>query len=292
MKQVRTLALLSALLIASCNPEADSPVLTIGVVTDLHYCRGREPAKDRYYSLSTEKLSEAVSYFNGQKVDFTVSLGDTFDPDMSSYQDVAGIFANLNNPVYKILGNHDIIAPYGMPRQDSVMVAMGISSPYFSIRTGKGIRCIFIDSNDISFQSTATGSVGRETAQCMLTSLKTAGLPMAAKYNGMLSDRQKKWLEAEIEAAEKAGESVLVFSHMPLMPRNIKAAEWDGEQIDSLLQAHANVKAVFAGHHHEGAYFESGHILHYTFKGMVSGTQNHYGLIRVFKDHIEVEELS
>ena len=227
-------------MIASCNPEADSPVLTIGVVTDLHYCRGREPAKDRYYSLSAEKLSEAVNYFNGQKVDFTVSLGDTFDPDMSSYQDVAGIFANMNNPVYKILGNHDIIAPYGMPRQDSVMVAMGISSPYYSIRTGKGIRCIFIDSNDISFQSTATGSVGRETAQCMLTSLKTAGLPMAAKYNGMLSDRQKKWLEAEIEAAE-----------------------WDGEQIDSLLQTHANVKAVFAGHHHEGAYFESGHILHF-----------------------------
>lgn len=286
----KTLFLFLAALVSSCAPVKDKPVLTIGVVTDIHYCRDREPSKNRYYSLSADKLSEAVKYFNRQKVDFTVSLGDTFDPDMRSYQDLEAEFSKLRKPLYKLLGNHDCIAPYGSARMDSVMAVMGIDNPYYAFSTGKGYRCIFIDGNDISIQSTAPGSAGREKARQMLDALKAAGQPMARNYNGMLSEEQTEWLVSQIESAAAAGEEVLVFGHMPLLPRDIRAAQWDGEQIDSLLQAHANVKAVFAGHHHEGAHVESGHIVHHTFKGMIDGTQNSFGIIRVYKDRLEIED--
>lgn len=286
----KTFLWLFLLLVSSCSPFAGKPLLTIGVVTDIHYYRDREPAGTRYYSLSAEKLSEAVDTFNGQDVDFTVSLGDTFDPDIRSYQDIEAVFARLKNPVYKVLGNHDCIAPYGTQEQNEVMAAMGIDNPYFSIDAGHGIRCIFIDGNDISYQSTAEGSPGRKVAEEVRQSLEDADKPMAARYNGMLSGKQKDWLKNELESADKAGESVLVFGHMPLMPRDIDAAQWDGEQIDSLLQGYSNVRAVFSGHHHAGASCESGQIMHYTFKGMIEGTQNHYGIIRVYKDRIDVTE--
>ncbi|MCQ2155476.1 MAG: hypothetical protein MJY55_06680 [Bacteroidales bacterium] len=76
----------------------------------------------------------------------------------------------------------------------------------------------------------------------------------------------------------------------PLEPRDIDAALWDGEKIDSLLQSYTNVRAVFSGHHHSGAHHRSGKIMHYTFRGMIEGEGNHYGIVRIYKDSIDVTE--
>ena len=287
---LRRFTLLAALLLAACSPKPERPIVTIGVVTDIHYYRDRETAGTRHYALSADKLGEAVDFFNEQDVDFTVSLGDTFDPDIATYQDLSDQFSRLDNPVYKVLGNHDCIAPYGSDKQNEVLEAMGIDNPYYSIRGGKGFRYVFIDGNDISIQSTAPGTPEREMAEEKLRQLVEEGAPMARNYNGMLSYKQTEWLKAEIEAAADAGEEVIIFGHMPLLPLGIDAAQWDGEKVDSLLQGYRNVRAVFSGHHHSGAHCQSGHIMHHTFKGMIEGTGNHYGIIRVYKNHIDVTE--
>lgn len=275
---------------AACGPVAEKPLATIGIVTDIHYCRDREPGGSRYYALSKVKLSEAVDMFNEVGVDFTVSLGDTFDPDPDTYQDIADEFARLDAPVYKVLGNHDCIAPYDSEKQNAVLALLGIENPYYSVKGPNDLRLIFIDGNDVSIQSTAPGTPKRAVAEEMLQELADNGAPLARPYNGMLSEEQIRWLVSELDVALNASEEVLVFSHMPLEPRDIDAALWDGEKIDSLLQSYPNVRAVFSGHHHSGAYHLSGKIMHYTFRGMIEGTVNHYGIVRIYKDRIDVIE--
>lgn len=275
---------------AACGPVAEKPLATIGIVTDIHYCRDREPGGSRYYALSKVKLSEAVDMFNEVGVDFTVSLGDTFDPDPDTYQDIADEFARLDAPVYKVLGNHDCIAPYDSEKQNAVLALLGIENPYYSVKGPNDLRLIFIDGNDVSIQSTAPGTPKRAVAEEMLQELVDNGAPLARPYNGMLSEEQIRWLVSELDVALNASEEVLVFSHMPLEPRDIDAALWDGEKIDSLLQSYPNVRAVFSGHHHSGAYHRSGKIMHYTFRGMIEGTVNHYGIVRIYKDRIDVIE--
>lgn len=275
---------------AACGPVAEKPLATIGIVTDIHYCRDREPGGSRYYALSKVKLSEAVDMFNEVGVDFTVSLGDTFDPDPDTYQDIADEFARLDAPVYKVLGNHDCIAPYDSEKQNAVLALLGIENPYYSVKGPNDLRLIFIDGNDVSIQSTAPGTPKRAVAEEILQELVDNGAPLARPYNGMLSEEQIRWLVSELDVALNASEEVLVFSHMPLEPRDIDAALWDGEKIDSLLQSYPNVRAVFSGHHHSGAYHRSGKIMHYTFRGMIEGTVNHYGIVRIYKDRIDVIE--
>lgn len=285
-----SLIILASITLAACSPAPEKPLATIGIVTDIHYFRDREPGGSRYYALSKEKLSEAVDVFNEQGVDFTVSLGDTFDPDTDTYQDIADEFARLDAPVYKVLGNHDCIAPYGSEKQNAVLALLGIENPYYSVKGPDNLRLIFIDGNDVSIQSTAPGTPERAVAEKTMQELEDNGAPMARPYNGMLSEEQTRWLVSELDAARNASDEVLVFSHMPLEPRDIDAALWDGEKIDSLLQSYPNVRAVFSGHHHSGAYHSSGKIMHYTFRGMIEGTENHYGIVRIYKDRIDVTE--
>ena len=284
------LIILACITLASCSPASEEPLATIGIVTDIHYFRGRESGGSRYYALSKEKLAEAVDVFNEQGVDFTVSLGDTFDPDPDTYQDIADEFARLDSPVYKVLGNHDCIAPYGSEKQNSVLALLGIENPYYSVKGPNNLRLIFIDGNDVSIQSTASGTPKRALAEKMLRELADNDEPQARPYNGMLSEDQTGWLVSQLAAARNASEEVLVFSHMPLEPRDIDAALWDGEKIDSLLQSYPNVRAVFSGHHHSGACHRSGKIMHYTFRGMIEGTENHYGIVRIYKEKIDVTE--
>ena len=284
------LIILACIPLFACSPAHEEPLATIGIVTDIHYCRDREPGGSRYYALSKVKLSEAVDVFNEHKVDFTVSLGDTFDPDPDTYQDISDEFARLDAPVYKVLGNHDCIAPYDSEKQNAVLSFLGIENPYYSVKGPNNLRLIFIDGNDVSIQSTVPGTPKRDCAEKRLRELEDCGEPYARTYNGMLSEEQTRWLVSELDAARNASEEVLVFSHMPLQPRDIDAALWDGEEIDSLLQTYPNVRAVFSGHHHSGACHRSGKIMHYTFRGMIEGTGNHYGIVRIFRDSIDVAE--
>lgn len=69
-----SLIILAGVALAACSPAPEKPVATIGIVTDIHYCRDREPGGSRYYALSKAKLAEAVDVFNEQGVDFTFPL--------------------------------------------------------------------------------------------------------------------------------------------------------------------------------------------------------------------------
>ena len=109
MKNKRTVInlLLALFFTIGMKAEKRTPLVTFGVVTDVHYSNVNEMRINRYYKLSKEKLIEAVNTFNQQNVDFTVVLGDVIDGDIDSYADIKTVFASLKKPVYKVFGNHD-----------------------------------------------------------------------------------------------------------------------------------------------------------------------------------------
>lgn len=153
---------------------AESPLFTFGVVTDVHYSNVKETWAARRYAESGEKLREAVAAFNRAHVDFVVSLGDMIDGDIGSYAVIRPILEGSAAPVYKILGNHDYLGPYGSEEQRRVLEELGISEPYFSV-VRNGCRLLFLDSNDISVYARAKESPEYAEAAALLDSLKRSG---------------------------------------------------------------------------------------------------------------------
>merc|ERR1712224_1045194 len=80
-----------------------------------------------------------------------------------------------------------------------------------------------------------------------------AGLPVESHryvpYNGAASAAQLQWLKATLTSAEADGQSVIITSHIPLYKpaTTAKTVLWNAEDVLSILHAHTNVVAVFAG---------------------------------------------
>lgn len=266
---------------------AEVPLFTFGVVTDVHYSNIKETWAARRYAESREKLREAVAAFNRAHVDFVVSLGDMIDGDIGSYAEIRPILDVFAGPIYKILGNHDYLGPYGSGEQRCVLEELGISEPYFSV-VKNGYRLLFLDSNDISVYSRARESPEYEEAVALLDSLKESGAANARQYNGAIGKAQREWMVQELSGAERRGESVICFAHMPLMPLSGQFTLWNNAQIAALLQKYACVRVFLAGHHHKGGCNRFGSIQHFIFQGMIEGLDNHYAIVEVYPDKLVI----
>lgn len=266
---------------------AESPLFAFGVVTDVHYSNVKEMRGTRRYAESGEKLREAIAAFNRAHVDFVVSLGDMVDGDIGSYAVLRPIWEHSAAPVYKILGNHDFFGPYGSEEQRRVLEELGISDPYFSV-SKNGCRLLFLDSNDISVYARAKGSPEYEGAAALLDSLTKSGAANAQQYNGAIGKTQREWLIQELSSAERRGEWVICFAHMPLMPLDGQFTLWNNTQVAALLQKYACVRAFLAGHHHKGGGSRFGSVPHFIFQGMVEGADNHYAIVEVYPDKLVI----
>ena len=152
----------------------------------------------------------------------------------------------------------------------------------------EGYRLLFLDSNECSTYARAKGSAAYGEAAVRFEELKREGRANAETYNGALGERQRAWLAKELAKAERRNESVICLTHMPLMPLEGKFTLWDNRQTAALLQRHPCVKAFLAGHHHAGGSDRMGHIPHFTFQGMIEGTQNHYAIVEVYPDRLQI----
>lgn len=265
----------------------EAPLFTFGVVTDVHYSNIKETWAARHYAESGKKLREAVAAFNRAHVDFIVSLGDMIDGDIESYAEIRPILEGSAVPVYKILGNHDYLGPYGSEEQRRVLEELGISEPYFSV-VRNGYRLLFLDSNDISVYARAKESPEYGEAFSILDSLNRCGAVNARQYNGAIGEVLRKWMARELAGAESRGERVICFAHMPLMPLGGQFTLWNNAQIVTLLQGYSCVTAFLAGHHHKGGSHRFGSVRHFTFQGMIEGPDNHYAIVEVYPDKLVI----
>lgn len=281
------IVLISVLLPLAVNARKEKPIVEFGVVTDIHYNRNREVNINRYYQDSDEKLREAVDTFKAHRVDFMVALGDIIDGDLNSYADLKPIFASLKKPVYKVFGNHDFLEAYGSPLETDVQEMMEMETPYYSVQK-RGIRFLFLDSNDLAVHSRSPQTPEGEEARELLSQLRAEHCGYACDFNGTWGKEERQWVLSQIEAAQKKGQMVFCLAHMPLQPMDIGACDFRGKELSDMLEKHTCVKAMLAGHHHVGSMMLSGRLKHYGFQGMIEGTDNHFSIVKIYKDRMEI----
>eukprot|EP00983_Pelagomonas_calceolata_P057740 1145201-Pelagomonas_calceolata.AAC.3 len=119
-----------------------------------------------------------------------------------------------------------------------------------------------------------------------------------------------RWLKEELQAAEQAGERIIVSSHHPLglgsarrthMDRHHRTRKcvphemyaWNFEEVQATLCGSKACVLALAGHDHLGGYARIGHMHFVTQPAMLEAPEggNAFGVIKVFSDRIEIDGL-
>lgn len=260
----------------------EKPRIEFGLVPDAQYC-DCDISGTRYYRNSLDKLQEATQTFNEENVDFTVQTGDLIDRNTSSFDDILPIYNMIEGPKYHVLGNHDFPLT-----TDYITDILDMPNQYYDFKQ-KNFRFIVLDTNDLSLYANPKDSEKYQQSQEMYNAIKAEGASNAQTWNGGVGDEQLEWLRSVLKKSAKTNEQVIVIGHMPLYPENNHNV-WNDKDVIKELEAAGNVVAYFNGHNHAGNYgFKNG--IHYVnLKGMVeTADTNSYSIVRVFKDHIELD---
>ncbi len=245
--------------------------LRFGIVTDCHYA-DIDPASNRYYRQTPDKLAACVAEMNAQQVDFLIEIGDFKDQDKKpgeartlGYLDrIESVFRRFQGPTYHVLGNHDM---------DSLSKAQFLAHvtntgidparEYYSFDV-KGVHCIVLDAN-----------------------YKADGTPYD-HGNFVWSDAnvppaELEWLKQDLAAAQGPA---IVFIHQMLDGTRQEAVK-NAAQVRAILEASGKVLASFQGHYHTGAYSHIAGIHYYTLASVIEGSgpeNNAYALVEVHPD--------
>ena len=265
----------------------NKPLFKIGLVTDIHHA-DKDEKIGRQYRQAADKLAEAVEEFNKEDVDMMITLGDHVDNDMQNYPIIDTVFRKFNGPVYKVLGNHDFIAPYSQERQDSIFSAMGVDERYYSLRK-RGIRLLMLDGTDVAVFSHPEGSPAHAEALQTIDSLKKAGSKNHRNYNGGIGGKQMEWLEYQLKRAQANKDIVICFCHMPMLPLGGKYTLFNSPQVTKTLSEAPCVKAMITGHHHPGGYGTLDGIHYLSLCGAVEGADNSFSIAEVYYDRIVIK---
>lgn len=254
--------------------------VTFGAIADCQYA-DQPDAGARRYRAASAKLQQAVAALNAQTLNFTVHLGDFTDQGWTAFETVAPIFAGLNAPGHHVLGNHDFAVPAAL--KPEVPVRLGIPERYRAF-TQNGWRMILLDGNDVSLHAWPDGSSAQLTAR----EFRDQHAPGSPDWNGGLGFVQLLWLDAQLAAADAAGESAIVMCHYPLLPAGPHAL-WNAGEVLAVLGAHPSVRLYLAGHDHEGGYVEQRGIHFLTLRAMLDGPDNAWAVITANREEIRVD---
>ncbi len=288
MQNLKRIVLCLAIVFNSFSIKAQKwqePLFTFGVIADVQYA-DLPDAGTRHYRKSPAKLAEAVAHFNMAQVGFVVSLGDFINDNIKGYDTLNSITSGLSMPLYHVAGNHDFDP--ALPGIKATIDRMALNRLNYSF-SNESWRFIVLNGNDISLYTSRKGSGSYKKAEAMLAGLKAQGLPQAQSWNGAIGAKQMKWLERELQKAEKNSERVILACHFPLQSAKTSGVLWNSNEVNTLISKYPDVFAFLAGHGHISQHIPADGIHHIMFKGMVEETQNAYAIVSVFQDHIEIE---
>lgn len=270
---------------ATAAPAAE-PELTFGIIADPQYADA-EPKWGRYYRNSLAKLEVAIADLNGRPLEFVATLGDLIDRDFASFASVMPIYTKLKSPHFPIFGNHDF--EVADADKGKVLGAMGLEKPYYSI-VRKSWRFLFLDGTDTGVWRYPAEDARTAAAKVMLEKLTAEGLPHAKDYNAGIGKGQMEWMAAELEAAQTAGQRVIIFCHYPLIPAGNPLNLWNAEELLALIAKHKHVVAYMNGHDHAGNYGMHRNCHYVNLKGMVeTEKETAYSVVKCFPDRLEIE---
>ncbi|MEO1224562.1 MAG: metallophosphoesterase [Pseudomonadota bacterium] len=263
----------------------DSPLVRFGVIADPQYAPA-PPRGSRYYANSLWKLSEAVDAFNQEDLAFVVTLGDIIDRHVDAYTHILPIYERVETDNLFVLGNHeyDVASDY----VTTVPSFLGMDERYYDFAVN-GVRFIVIDGNDLSLFANPEGTPRHEASVAMYDAMVAADQVNAQTWNGGLSDEQLAWLEDRLDAAQAAGEQVVVLGHYPLAPEDIHNL-WNYEDVVALLGGYDNVMAYLNGHNHGGHYGVADGVHYVTVEGMVeTAAETAYAIVEVHTDQVVID---
>lgn len=256
----------------------EQPLLRFGVITDLHYA-DIVPWERRFYRDSLEKLAVCVSEMNRQQVDFLIELGDFKDQGkdetttLKFLEDIESVYTGFKGPLYHVLGNHDM---------DKIS-----KEQFLAKTTNTGIKP---DKSWYSYDSKGWHFVV----------LDANFLQDGTPYHKGNFDWTQAWIpQAQLDwlAGDLAATSLptIVFIHQLLEQDSGKVYVRNAAQVRSVLEKSRQVKAVFQGHHHRGAYMYLNGIHYYTLKGAIEGAgikNNAFAVVTLTSNSIKVQGFS
>jgi predicted phosphodiesterase len=253
--------------------EENIRLVRFGMISDIHYA-DREPARNRYYNQSLDKLHEFIGLMNKQKVDFIVELGDFKDQDLVPNQentlkyltDVEAVFQQFNGPTYHVLGNHDMD---GITKTQFLEHVENTGIPkdrnYYSFDR-KGVHFIVLDGN-----YTADGKDYN-----------------ADDYRGVESwipENQVQWLREDLKPNTLP---VIVFIHQLLGDsKGMKKSAQNAAEVREVLEHSGKVLCVFEGHVNSERHSVIRLIHYYSLISTVEGNglkNNSYVTVDVYKN--------
>lgn len=289
MPSRRTLLTGSAAMLATSRGRPASGadgLVRFGGIADPQYADA-EPdlALNRYFANSLDKLRAAIGVFNGEALDFVVSLGDLIDRDRASVDPVLAVYATLRHRHVILLGNHDFSVEASV--LGAVPGLVGLTRTYddFAVR---GTRFVLLDGSDVSLFAPPPGDPRWPLAADRLGRLRAMGACNANPWNGSLGAAQMTWLEQALERAQARGERVVVMNHYPVFPDNPHNL-WDSGAVTALLARHPHVIAYLCGHNHAGDHGELDGLHFVTFRGMVdTARENAFAIVEIAGDRLKV----
>lgn len=265
---------------------ASGKPLRFGVVADPQYADADPNLQlNRYFRATPDKLREALSAFNGETLDFVVTLGDLIDRDVRSYATIMPIYETLRHRHVRLLGNHD----YSVAADELADAPrrLGLERPYYDFAAG-GIRFIVLDGNDVSVFAPPAGDPRRQLASERIAQLAATGAENAKPWNGSLSEDQFAWLTRMLDEAHARSERVIVMNHYPVFPQNMHNM-WDSERVVSLLAGRNNVVGYFCGHNHAGNYGDVAGLHFVNFHGMVDTPDTSaFAIVEIDAERLEI----
>ncbi|NVO19815.1 MAG: metallophosphoesterase [Bacteroidetes bacterium] len=262
--------------IFTCCSQESHPIITFGIVTDVHYAD--IPDKDnRAYSQSLDKLGFCVKKMNEHAVDFLIELGDFKDCNSTNSEEKSliylyraeQVFKEFNGPKYHVIGNHDVDC---LSKSEFLSQVQNTDIPNNSTYYGftqKGIHFIVLDAN--------YDSAGRDYEK--------------GKFDWNdpnIPEEELKWLKKELK---KASGTTIVFCHQLLDGHGDHYVK-NAKEVRKILEKSGKVAAVFQGHYHEGQYHLMNGIHYYTLKALVEGGKkddNSFAIVSLYPDMIKVK---
>jgi len=263
----------------------NTPLFSFGIIADVQFC-DCDPAMDRYYRNSTQKLADALDHLHQYELAFILDLGDLIDRNFTNFEKMLTIYASSKFRVYRVVGNHD----FSVEDHQKTKVAqqLGLDPLAYYDFVYLGWRIIMLNGCELSTFAHPAGSEEDKAGRQMLQQLESTGAAHAKPWNGGMSSSQMQWLESRLQAAKRAGQKVVVCNHYPVYPPDPHNL-WNDKALVQLLESYPQVVAYFNGHNHAGNYGQKEHVHFLNFKGMVdTQEENTYAMVQVYPNKLEV----
>ena len=271
------------------------------------------------------QLGDIIDGFNSSQVDMDDSKRNFSKEALDA---VMKEFSKLPReiPVLHNVGNHEL---YNFPREElarSVLHPFNSCSSasylsthqnhptaseketkpfYFSFTPHPKFCFIYLDSYDISILGSDPNTPQYKQGLTWLRKYnKNADLHSPdgltgldrrfVKFNGAIGSAQLSWLQTTLKRAEEQDQKAVIFSHVPIYPKNVDHMTilWNYQDVLEVLWQSPCVVACFHGHTHEYSYaMDKNGIHHYVFDAVIEAPldSNAFATLHVKDDSIVIE---